>query len=76
MCAWSDDEDDDEPSVVGADSVAELKAKRNADLEADFPTKLRNYRQAAALINWRELATKHGLTVYLPAEDQTSALDL
>ena len=76
MSAWSDDEDNDEYSAVGADSVAELKAKRKADLGAEFPTKFSNYRQAAAPINWRELATKHGLTVDLPAEGQISALDL
>ena len=53
-----------------------MKAKRKADLGAELPTKFSNYRQAAAPINWRELATKHGLTVDLPAEDQISALDL
>lgn len=72
--AWSDDEDEDDTPVVG-DPVAELKAKRKADLTAEFPSKFKNYRKAAESINWRELATKHGIND-LPAEGQIEPLDL
>ena len=73
--AWSDDEEEEVPINPVVDA-AQLRAERTRILSAEFPSKFKSYRKAAAAIDWRAFVRQHDLKIELPAQGPIGALDL